>query len=110
MNSLKKYALGALVAATAFISSQLAMAQIVLQPSPNSEVALVVNFEVKPGAEAEFEQVFHRSVTCSRLEPGNITFNVPRSSAVSAATSSTTRRCRHDPVRAHDRSRSSGSS
>jgi quinol monooxygenase YgiN len=76
MNSLKKYALGALIAVTAFISSQAAMAQIVLQPSPNGEVALVVNFEVKPSAEAEFEKVFHRSVTCSRLEPGNIVFNV----------------------------------
>ncbi|MBW1248759.1 antibiotic biosynthesis monooxygenase [Pseudomonas tolaasii] len=76
MNSLKKYSLGALIAATAFISSQAAMAEIVLQPSPNGEVALVVNFEVKPGAEAEFEKVFRRSVTCSRLEPGNITFNV----------------------------------
>ncbi|MBW4793227.1 putative quinol monooxygenase [Pseudomonas tolaasii] len=76
MNSLKKYSLGALIAATAFISSQAAMAEIVLQPSPNGEVALVVNFEVKPGAEGEFEKVFRRSVTCSRLEPGNITFNV----------------------------------
>lgn len=76
MNSLKKYSLGALMAATAFISSQAAMAEIVLQPSPNGEVALVVNFEVKPGTEEEFEKVFRRSVTCSRLEPGNITFNV----------------------------------
>ncbi|KGH28504.1 putative quinol monooxygenase [Comamonas testosteroni] len=76
MSSLKKYAFGTLIAVTAFISSQAAMAQIALQPSPNGEVALVVNFEVKPGAEAEFEKVFHRSVTCSRLEPGNITFNV----------------------------------
>lgn len=76
MNSFKKYALSALVAVTAFISSQAAMAKIVPQPSPNGEVAIVVNFEVKPGAEAEFEKVFRRSVTCSRLEPGNITFNV----------------------------------
>jgi len=76
MNGLKKYSLGALIAATAFISSQAAMAEIVLEPSPNGEVALIVNFEVKPGTEAEFEKVFRRSVTCSRLEPGNITFNV----------------------------------
>lgn len=52
------------------------MSEIVLQPSPNGEIALVVNFEVNPGAEAEFEEVFRRSVTCSRLEPGNIIFNV----------------------------------
>jgi len=52
------------------------MSQIELQPSPNGEVALVVYFEVKPGAEAEFEEVFRRSVTCSRLEPGNVFFNV----------------------------------
>ncbi|MBG0511620.1 antibiotic biosynthesis monooxygenase [Agrobacterium sp. MOPV5] len=52
------------------------MSDIVMQPSANGEVTLVVNFEVKPGAEAEFEQVFRRSVTNSRLEPGNITFNV----------------------------------
>lgn len=76
MNRPKKYALGALVAATTLMSSQAAMAQIVLQPSPNGEVTLVVDFEVKPGAEAEFERVFRRSVTCSRLEPGNVTFNV----------------------------------
>jgi quinol monooxygenase YgiN len=52
------------------------MSEIVLQPSPNGEVTLVVYFEVKPGAEAEFEEVFRRSVTCARLEPGNILFNV----------------------------------
>lgn len=76
MNSLKKYAFGALAAATALIASQGAIAEIPLKPSPNGEVTLVVNFEVKPGAEAEFEKVFRRSVTCARLEPGNITFNV----------------------------------
>jgi quinol monooxygenase YgiN len=77
MNSFKKYAFSVLFAATAVIASRPAMAQHVdLQPSPNGEVTLVVNFEVKPGAEAEFEKVFHRSVTCARLEPGNVTFNV----------------------------------
>lgn len=76
MNKIKKFAIRALVATSAFVASQAAMAQITLQPSPNGEVAIVVNLEVKPGAEAEFEKVFHRSVTCSRLEPGNITFNV----------------------------------
>lgn len=76
MNSLKKIALSTVLAAGAFLSSQGASAQIALQPSPNGEVALVVHFEVKPSAEAEFESVFHRSVTCSRLEHGNITFNV----------------------------------
>ena len=76
MNMFKKIALSTVLAAGAFLSSQAAMAQIALQPSPNGEVAIIVNFEVKPGAEAEFESVFRRSVTCSRLEPGNITFNV----------------------------------
>jgi len=52
------------------------MSEIALQSSPNGEVALVVNFEVKPGFETEFEEVFRRSVTCSRLEPGNVIFNV----------------------------------
>lgn len=42
----------------------------------NGEVVLVVDFEVKPGSEPEFEQVFRRSVTCSRLEPGNVAFNI----------------------------------
>jgi quinol monooxygenase YgiN len=76
MNILKKIALSTIVAAGAFLSSQAANAQIALQPSPNGEIALVVNFEVKPGTEAEFEKIFRRSVTCSRLEPGHITFNV----------------------------------
>ncbi|WP_416414354.1 putative quinol monooxygenase [Pantoea sp. App145] len=52
------------------------MSKINLQPSPNGEVAIVVNLEVKVGAEAEFEEVFQRSVTYSRLEPGNIIFNI----------------------------------
>ncbi len=76
MNIVKKIALGAALTVGGLLSSQAANAQITVQPSPNGEVAIVVNFEAKPGAEAEFERVFHRSVTCSRLEPGNITFNV----------------------------------
>ncbi|MCB5206806.1 putative quinol monooxygenase [Methylovorus mays] len=75
MNNFKKYILGAFVAATAIISSQSALA-LDIKAGPTGEVALVVNFDVKPGAEAEFEKVFQRSVTCSRLEPGNVTFNV----------------------------------
>lgn len=75
MNILKM-ALATAATASAFLSAQAADAQVALQPSPNGEVTLVVNFEVKPGAEAEFEKVFRRSVTCSRLEPGNVTFNV----------------------------------
>jgi quinol monooxygenase YgiN len=43
---------------------------------PNGEVALVVDFEVKTGFEEEFERYFARSTTCSRLEPGNVAFNV----------------------------------
>lgn len=76
MKQFKKLALAAVVAAGATLSSQPAEAEIALHPSPNGEVALVVDFDVKPGAEAEFERVFQRSATCSRLEPGNITFNV----------------------------------
>ncbi|WP_213979388.1 antibiotic biosynthesis monooxygenase family protein [Sphingomonas sp. dw_22] len=76
MNLLKKIALGTIATTGALLSGQAANAQIALQPSPNGEVAIIVNFDVKPGAEAEFERVFRRSVTCSRLEPGNITFNV----------------------------------
>jgi quinol monooxygenase YgiN len=77
MNILKKIAITTMFAAGGFLSSQVAnAADIPMQPSPNGEVTLVVNFEVKPGAEAEFEKVFRRSVTCARLEPGNITFNV----------------------------------
>ncbi|NPT38270.1 putative quinol monooxygenase [Paraburkholderia xenovorans] len=76
MNRVKKYVLGAFVAAAAIVSSQSALAEINIKAGPSGEVALVVNFDVKPGAEAEFENVFQRSVTCSRLEPGNVTFNV----------------------------------
>jgi quinol monooxygenase YgiN len=53
-----------------------ASAQIKIKPSANGEVVLVVDFEVKPAMEAEFLQAFKRSVLCSRLEPGNVMFNV----------------------------------
>lgn len=54
-----------------------AVAQIPAKATyPNGEVPLVVDFEVKPGAEAEFEKFFRRSVTCARLEPGNVAFDV----------------------------------
>jgi quinol monooxygenase YgiN len=43
--------------------------------SPNGETTLVVDFEVKPGSEAEFEKAFRLSARCSRLEPGNVVFN-----------------------------------
>jgi quinol monooxygenase YgiN len=59
-----------------FISVGTAEGQPAIQPGPNGEVVLVVTFKVKPGAEADFEKAFHRSVTCSRLEPGNVIFNV----------------------------------
>jgi len=75
VNTVKKYVLGTLVATTALLTTQAASA-VDLQPSPNGEITLVVNFDVKPGAEAEFEEVFQRSARCSRLEPGNIIFNV----------------------------------
>lgn len=76
MNMLKMAALSAALAAGAVLAAPAAKAQIALQPSPNGEVALVVDFEVKPGGEAEFERAFRRSVTCSRLEPGNIAFTI----------------------------------
>lgn len=76
MKMLQKIALSTVLAAGAPLSLMAENAKIALQPSQNGEVALVVNFEVKPGAELEFERVFRRSVTCSRLEPGNIAFNV----------------------------------
>ncbi len=54
-----------------------AQAQIEIKPThPNGEVSLVVDFEVKPGFEAEFETFFKRSTICSRLEPGNVAFDI----------------------------------
>jgi quinol monooxygenase YgiN len=76
MNKFKAFARPALIAASLLLWMQSTVAQIALKPSPNGEVTLVVNFEIKPGTEMEFEQAFRRSVTCSRLEPGNIAFNV----------------------------------
>ncbi|MEL1265120.1 putative quinol monooxygenase [Pseudoxanthomonas putridarboris] len=76
MNQFKKNIIGTFVAAAALVSSQSALAEIDIKAGPTGEVALVVDFEVKRGAETEFETVFHRSVTCSRLEPGNVIFNV----------------------------------
>ena len=76
MNRFIKYACSTLLATAAFTASQSALADIDIKAGPTGEVALVVNFDVKKGAEAEFENVFRRSVTCSRQEPGNITFNV----------------------------------
>jgi quinol monooxygenase YgiN len=73
-----------MIAAGAFVAALLvaapgALAQInIAATSPNGETALVVDFEVKPGAEAEFEQTFLKSARCSRLEPGNIVFNIHR--------------------------------
>lgn len=76
MNTSKKYLLSAIAAAAALFSAKPAMADIDIKPNTNGQVEIVVDFEVKPGKEAEFEQTFKRSVMCSRLEPGNITFNV----------------------------------
>lgn len=44
----------------------------------SEETATVIDFEVKPGAEAEFEKYFLLSARCSRLEPGNVAFNIHR--------------------------------
>jgi quinol monooxygenase YgiN len=68
--------LATVVSSGIFISAGTAVGQPAIQAGPNGEVVLIVNFEVKPGAEADFEKAFHRSVTCSRLEPGNVIFNV----------------------------------
>jgi quinol monooxygenase YgiN len=76
MTAIRKLALGAVMAAGALASAQSALAQIKIEPSTNGEVSIMVDFDVKPGKEAEFEKVFQRSVMCARLEPGNITFNV----------------------------------
>lgn len=53
-----------------------AQAQINIKPSANGEVVLVVDFEIKAGMEDEFQRAFKRSVLCSRLEPGNLAFNI----------------------------------
>lgn len=42
----------------------------------NGETAFFIDIEVKPGTESEFEAAVLKSVKCSRLEPGNITFNI----------------------------------
>jgi quinol monooxygenase YgiN len=53
-----------------------ASAQLKIQPSANGEVVLVVDLEVKPTMEAEFLRAFQRSVLCTRMEPGNVIFNL----------------------------------
>jgi quinol monooxygenase YgiN len=76
VKSLNQCLLAAVLSSGIFIPAAAAVAQPVIKPGPNGEVVLVVTFKVKPGAEADFEKAFHRSVTCSRLEPGNVTFNI----------------------------------
>jgi quinol monooxygenase YgiN len=75
MHNLRLFAAGiALVLSVAITPAQ---AQIAIEPTnDNGEVVLVVDFEVKAGFEAEFEEYFRRSVTCSRSEPGNVAFNI----------------------------------
>ncbi|UFP93680.1 putative quinol monooxygenase [Gloeobacter morelensis] len=43
--------------------------------SPNGETALLVEFDVKPGSEAEFEQALAILTRCAKLDPGAIVFN-----------------------------------
>lgn len=63
-----------LFAATTFTPAQ---AQVEVKAThPSGAVSLVVDFEVKPGFEAEFESFFARSIQCARLDPGNAVFNV----------------------------------
>lgn len=62
---------------SAFNTSVFAAEKIVLKATnPNGETALIVNFQVKKQNIKEFEKIFNRSIMCSRLEPGNIIFNL----------------------------------
>jgi quinol monooxygenase YgiN len=40
------------------------------------ETSFMIDIRLKPGTEDEFETVVLRAVRCSRLEPGNIMFNI----------------------------------
>ncbi|MDX2266217.1 MAG: antibiotic biosynthesis monooxygenase family protein [Hyphomicrobiales bacterium] len=42
---------------------------------PNGETALVVEFDVKPGSEADFEDALRRLAVCAQRDPGAIVFN-----------------------------------
>lgn len=77
MHNIRLFAAGIALVLSATITP--AQAQIAIEPTnDNGEVVLVVDFEVKEGSEAEFEDYFRRSVTCSRSEPGNVAFNIHR--------------------------------
>ncbi len=57
----------------------LAQAPVGVKPThPNGEVTIVIDYEVKPGSEGDFEQHFKRLVECARLDPGNIVFDVAK--------------------------------
>lgn len=58
-----------------FITAAPAPAQNPIEPSPNGEVSVLIEFQVKSGKEDEFEKVFRQTVVCARLEPGNIIYN-----------------------------------
>lgn len=74
-NRRKRNTLAALAVAAAAAAP--AQAQVVTKAThPNGEVAFVVDFEVKPGFEAEFERLSQRSAHCARLDPGNAVFEV----------------------------------
>lgn len=47
-----------------------------LKEGPNGEITVLANLEVKPGAEEDFEKAMRLSARCSRLEPGNVTFEI----------------------------------
>lgn len=54
-----------------------AKAQSDIQPTdPNGAVSVTFEFDVKPGFEREFENVFRTSIKCARLDPANIAFNI----------------------------------
>lgn len=75
--SVRQVVIAASFLLTASAATLPAHAQMDIKPThPNGEVTLVVDFDVKPGFEAEFESFFKKSTKCSRLEPGNIAFDI----------------------------------
>lgn len=47
-----------------------------IKESPNGEVAIIANLEVKFGSEEDFEKASQLSIKCTRLEPGNVDFAI----------------------------------
>jgi quinol monooxygenase YgiN len=65
------------VVAGAASSQTTSQAPTDIQPThPNGEVTIVIDYEVRPGFEEDFEQHFTLLVECARLDPGNVMFDV----------------------------------